>query len=292
MKKFLKYIWHHKIPDEVFSKILFRRFWKYWMNLENPKTFGEKLHWIKLRGEKFIDTKYVDKFLVRDFIKEKIGEKYLIPLLKVYDNANELKIENFPETPFIIKTNHDSGIGYIFYNKHDHDLENVKKSLQVRLNTNHYFKTKEYPYKNVKPKILIEKLLLNKNNSIPNDFKIYCFNGIPKLIYCTLDRLGENYRVVLDDKLNPIEMSWGKDPSKFRNEAIKIPERIEEMLEIAKTLSADLPLVRIDLYDQDNQIYFGEMTFFQGSGFDPIFPYEIDVKIGSLLDITKIKQRR
>lgn len=291
MTKYLKYIWHHKIPEEVFSKILFRRFWKYWMNLENPKTFGEKLHWIKLRGEKFIDTKYVDKFLVRDFIKEKIGERYLIPLLRVYDNANELKIENLPETPFIIKTNHDSGIGYIFHNKTDHDLENVKKNIQVRLNTNHYFKTKEYPYKNVIPKILIEKLLLNKDNQIPNDFKIYCFNGFPRLIYCSLDRLGENYRVVLDDKLNPIQMSWGKDPSKFRTEEIKIPERMQEMLEIAKTLSAELPLVRIDLYDQDDQIYFGEMTFFQGSGFDPIFPYEIDMKLGSLLDIKKIKQR-
>ena len=291
MTKYLKYIWHHKIPEELFSKILFRRFWKYWMNLENPKTYGEKLHWIKLRGEKFIDSKYVDKFLVRDFVKEKIGEHYLIPLFDAFDEVVKIRYEDLPESPFIIKTNHDSGVGFIFRDKNDHNIEDVKSNLRKRLKTNHYYRTKEYPYKNVKPKILIEKLLLNKNNEIPNDFKIHCFNGEPKLVYCSMDRLGEDYRVVLDEKLKPIQMSWGKDPSKFRTANINIPKRIDEMFAIARKLSSNLPIVRIDLYDHDDQIYFGEMTFFQGSGFDPIFPKEMDYHIGSLLDISPIKCR-
>jgi hypothetical protein len=291
MTKLLKFLWHHIVPEEIYSKILFRRFWKYWMNLDNPKTFGEKLHWIKLRGEKFIESKYVDKFLVRDFVAKTIGEEYLINLLRVYEHERDIKYSDLPNTPFIIKTNHDSGIGFIFHNKEDHDLNMVRKILGKRLKINHYYKTKEYPYKEVKPKILIESLLLNQNKEIPNDIKIYCFHGEPQLVYCSLDRLGEDYRVILDKDLNPISMSWGKNPEKFKNKRIDPPRRINEMFNLARKLSAKLPLVRIDLYDQDDQIFFGEMTFFQGSGFDPIFPLEADKKLGSLLDITRINRR-
>ena len=291
MYKFLKFIWYRFIPIELFSKIQFKRFWKYSMNLNNPRTLGEKLQWIKLRADEFIETKFVDKYEVRKYVESKVGKKYLIPLLYTTENASDLVADILPDAPFIIKTNHDSGIGFIFNSKDDHNLIDVRNSLRKRLNINHYYHTKEYPYKKVKPRILIERLLLNKNNQIPNDIKIHCFNGEPILIYCSLDRMGEDFRVIMDKDFNPLKMSWGKDPSKFKYKKIEKPQRLEEMLQIARKLAKEHPIVRIDLYDQDDQIYFGEMTFFQGSGFDPVFPKEMDEYLGSLLDISNIKAK-
>jgi len=288
----LKYIWHRFVPDEIFSRILFRKFWKYWMNLENPQTFGEKLHWLKLRAEKYILSNYVDKYKVRELIKNRIGEEYLVPLLRVFEDSEEIIASNMPDTPFIIKTNHDSGFGFVFRDINDHNLEEVRKILKKRMKVNHYFHTKEYPYKTIKPKIIIEKLLLNESGKIPNDIKIHCFNSKPRLIYCSIDRELQDYRCIFDENFKPVSMTWGKDPSKFKIKEIDKPKKFKEMLDIASELSSGFPYVRIDIYDMEDKIYFGEMTFFQGSGFDPIFPKEMDYFWGSQLEIDLSRKRR
>lgn len=286
---FFKFFWHRIVPAEIFSKILFRRFWKYWMNLNNPKTFGEKIQWLKLRAERYISSNLVDKYKVREYVEKKIGKKYLVPLLKVLDSVSDITKNNLPNTPFIIKTNHDSGFGFIFRNIDDHNLETVRSEIEKRMKINHYYHTKEYPYKSVKPKILVEKLLINEQGNIPNDIKIHCFNSEPRFIYCSVDRESKDIRGIFDQNFKPLKMTLGKDPSKFKNDDISKPKQLDLMLELASKLSKGLPYVRVDIYDMEDELYFGEMTFFQGSGFDPLFPFEMDKFWGTQLEIDHIK---
>lgn len=289
----LKYIQTRYIPAELYSKVIFKKVMGYRLNLDNPKTLNEKLQWMKLRGPKFINPMMVDKYLVRDHIKNLFSGKYLIPLIGVYDSHEALPKPKKDDIPLIIKTNHDSGVGAIYRRPNDHDINDVREMMRKRMLTNHYHSSKEYPYKNIRPYILVERLLLDKNGKIPNDYKFHYFNGILEFIYCSIDREGEDVRHIYCPDWKRQFFGWGKDESKFNKNSkdISKPINFDLMCEVSKKIASSYPYVRIDLYNVDGEIFFGEMTFFQGSGFDRIFPYEKDMKLGSLLDITKIKQR-
>jgi len=289
--KILKLIQTRLLPDELYSKVIFRKLLKYPLNLNDPKTLNEKLHWMKLRGPKFIDSTLVDKLAVRGFVAEKVTEKYLIPLVASYESELDIKQPLLEDLPLIIKPTHDSGIGAIYRRVDDHCLDDVKKFIGLRLNKNHYYTSKEYPYRNLKPKVIVEKLLQDKQGRIPDDFKFHYFSGNLEFIYCSIDREGDDSRHIYDVNWCRQSFSWGKDPSKFLkgDQDIPQPKNFKEMLKVSKKLAEGFPYVRVDLYNLDGQIFFGEMTFFQGSGFDRILPFEKDVELGLLVKFDNLR---
>ena len=261
------------------------------LNLSNPVTLNEKINWLKLNDRRKIQTICADKVLVRDYIKDKIGEQYLVPLILVVKNANEIENEDLPEFPVIIKTNHDSGGVFMIRNKNTIDLKPIRVKLNDRLRKNYYLKSKEWQYKNIKPRILVEKLLLTKSGDIPMDYKVHCFNGKAHLIQVDIGRGSEShFRNWYDTNWERQPFKWSSpkannkrtDPADFD---IDKPTSLSEMLELSNTLAQPFDYVRIDWYNVDGTLYFGEITFHHDSGYQPIVPEEWDVKLGNLVKL-------
>lgn len=283
-KNFLIYF----LPEEVYLKFKYYKTIGVNLNLKEPKRLTEKIQWLKLFNRKKEHIFLADKYLVRNHIAEKVGKDYLVPLLHFLSSEQEITNQMLTKNT-IIKCNHDSSGGVIIRDKIP-DLKKIKNDFKKRLKSNHYYQSKEWQYKNMVPKILIEKLLLDKNNKIPNDFKFHCFHGEPKFIYCSLDREGKNYRKIYDTHWNKIDVSWKPFNQELRvGPDIEKPKSLNEMLEISKQLSASLPYCRIDLYDVDGKIYFGEITLHPHGGFEKIEPSRFDLEWGSYLNIDTIK---
>lgn len=274
----------NKIPDEYYLRIMFRKHTGKRLDLKNPKTYNEKLQWLKLYNRKPEYTVMVDKYKVRDYIKDKLGEEYLIPLIGVWDNSSEINFEELPEQ-FVLKCNHNSGTGmYICTDKNKMDIKRVKEDLDNGLAQNYYLTGREWPYKDVPRKIICEKFMVDDRTKELRDYKFYCFDGEVKMIMVNSDRSSgkETKADYFDKKYNRLNITWG-----YKHSAVvpKKPEKFEEMIEIAELLSKNMPHVRIDLYECNEKIYFGEISFFDGSGFDTIEPYEWDLKLGSWIKL-------
>lgn len=272
------------LPDKVFLKAAFRARFGRKLNLNNPKTFNEKLQWLKLYNRKPEYTKMVDKYLVREYVKEKIGEKYLIPLLGVWDDPEEIDFDELP-MQFVLKCNHNSGIGMcICKDKNDLDISKVKEDLKKGIDQNYYLTGREWPYKDVPRRVIAEKYMVDESGYELKDYKFYCFDGKVKLVMINSDRMSSektkaNY---FDENYQPLDFVWGYDNAE---EPPKKPEKFEEMKYLAEILSEGIPTVRIDFYQTLDGIFFGEITFFDGSGFDAIEPIEWDYKIGSWIKL-------
>lgn len=290
---FAKWVQTRILPKELYTRMIFKKIHGYALNLDNPKTLNEKLHWMKLRGPKFIPDELVDKLGVRDYVKKKVGDKYLIPLIAVLDTEEDLGPLSRENYPCIVKPTHDSGVGIVYHSADDINLESDKRILKSRLRVNHYHSTKEYPYRYLKPKIIIERLLSDGINEFPNDYKFHMFNGRLEFVYCSLDRSMSDKRQIFSPEWERLPFSWNKSTEKFdlRQKNVAKPKNYEEMVDVAKLLSEGFPYVRIDLYNIDGAIFCGEMTFFQGSGFDKITPFETDLELGSKIDIVDIQAK-
>lgn len=274
------------MPDEPYLR------WMFWarmgtrLNLEDPQTFNEKLQWLKLYDRKPEYTVMVDKYLVRDYIAQTIGEEYLIPLLGVWDNPEEIDFDALPQQ-FVLKCNHNSGLGMcICKDKETLDIPKVKQELKKGLRQDYYLTGREWPYKNVPRKIICEKYMSDGNTAGLTDYKFYCFDGEVKMVMLATDRFvaGKTRFDYFDREFNHLPFTWGEPNSETLPPK---PDEFGKMLKIAEILSKDIPHVRVDLYLSDYQIYFGELTFFDGSGFDEIEPVGWDYKIGSWLGLTK-----
>ena len=288
LSKIKHYFLTHVYPETAYLKMMFKRTMGKDLDLVCPKTLNEKIQWLKLYDRKSEYTVYADKYRVRDFIASKLGEDYLIPLLKCYDCVDDITENSLPEPPYIIKNNHDSSGGIIVRSYADVNLLEFKRILSSNLKVNHYWATKEWQYKNIPKRIIIEKLLLDKNNRIPNDYKFNCFNGRVEFIYASVDREGRNYRKIYMRDWSASEMTWtsrGNELKKFTGPEIPKPENYEQMIYIAEKLAATFKYIRIDLYNVDGKIYFGEITQHHGSGFEPILPESLDYYYGSLITL-------
>jgi len=246
-----------------------------WPNIKKPKSFNEKMLWLKLNYRNVYDSLLVDKYKVRDYVKEKVGEKYLIPLLKVYSSPSEITIENLPQK-FVLKPNHGSGWLYICRNKKEIDITALRKKFEKWHSKNFYFIGREWQYRNIKPVIVCETLLEDQSNKLL-DYKFFCFNGNPKYIQIDVDRFDNHKRVFYDS-------FWNKMPfttlyPKYEHEIPK-PSNYNEMENIARKLSDNFAFARIDLYTLNNKVYFGEITLFHGSGNEPFYPKEFDNIVG------------
>lgn len=287
-KKVWKLFLTRVLSDKAYVKYRYRRIFGKKLDLKNPKSLNEKLQFSKLYDRKDIYSLIADKYAVRKYVEDRIGSEYLIPLYGVYDSVDEL-IKNFPHIyPCIVKPTHDSGGGIILRSIADFDQSNIKSVLASRIARNFYYETKEWEYKNIQPRIIIEKLLVDGSGNIPNDYKFNCFNGKCEFVYCSIDRTGKNYRKIYDKNWQIIPMSWcgpGLAAHKFEGPEIDPPKNLNQMIEIAELLASEYKYIRVDLYSLEDQIYFGELTRHHGGGFEPILPEQYDIYFGSLLKI-------
>lgn len=280
-----KYI---KIPDKLYLKLKYRIYMGKKLNLKNPSTFNEKLQWLKLYDRNPLYTKLVDKYEVREFIKEKIGEEYLIPILGVYNGFHEIDFSKLPDK-FVIKCNHDSGGIVICKDKNNFDLESARKKIEWSLNHNYFYNSREWPYKNVKPKIIIEEYMEDNETHELIDYKFMCFNGEPKIIFSCTERFSEEgLKITFFDK------SWSKLPFERHypssKKKVKKPYNFDKMIEFARCLSNSIPFVRVDFYEINGKLYFGELTFYPGSGLEEFTPLKWDYKIGNMIDLSLVKE--
>lgn len=279
------------------TKILEGRFFRNFnraINLENPKTLNEKIVWLKLNDRSPLHTQCADKYEVRKYIKEKIGEKYLVPLyFQTYD-YRDISSDVLPDEPFIIKTNHDSGGGIFVYDKSTANYHKIRQSLRRRLDVNYYQRTKEWQYKKIRPCVIVEKLLQTKDGNIPLDFKLHCLNAKVRMIQVDVGRGTENhYRnwYSKDWEREPYKWSSSKENGKFTDpsdEEVPKPESLDKMIALSEVLAEPFAYVRVDWYDVDGQLFFGEMTFHHDGGNKPILPEEWDAKLGALVNLPKL----
>jgi hypothetical protein len=270
------------LSDKTFIKRQFKKTFGYELNLKHPKTFTEKIQWLKLNDRTSLQTLCADKLSVRDYIKEKIGEQYLIPLIYYTNNAKELILDKLPDYPVIIKTNHGSGGVIIVKDKQSIDIRKIQQKLKIQLNQNYYTRSKEWEYKNIKPCIIVEQLLQDEsNNDILNDYKVHCFNGSPQYIQTIFDRTIEVKENWYDAKWNLLDVHYFSPIKKY----LPKPKLLNELLNVATILSTDFIYVRVDLYISNNQIYFGELTFHPYGGFMKFHPQEFDKILGDKLKL-------
>jgi hypothetical protein len=272
------------MPDEAYLKRTFKACFGYVPDLENPRTFNEKLQWLKLHDRKDIYTTMVDKYEAKKYVSHVIGEKYVIPTLGVWDHFDDIDFSKLP-TSFVLKCTHDSGSVVLVRDKYHWDKEAAKKLLEHGLSRNYYWSGREWPYKNVKPRILAEEMV----DMNPVDYKWICMKGEPEVLCMCMDRqkgdLTFNY---YDMNFNLLPFEW-VHPN-IKTGGVKRPENFDEMKKLAQKLSKDIPEVRVDFYDINGQVYFGELTFYHQSGFAPFSPEGWDLKLGQLLDLTDIKR--
>lgn len=257
------------------------------LNLEEPKTFNEKLQYLKLYNRKAEYTKMVDKYLVKEYAASIIGKKYIIPTIGVYDNFDDINFEKLPEK-FVIKCTHDSGGIYICKDKDCFDYTTAKKRIDHFLKRDFYNIHREWPYKNVKPRVLVEKYMEDSSGEL-KDYKFLCFNGKVKCSFVCTDRFNrEGLKVTFFDK------NWKKMPFErhypIDERYIEKPKNYELMIEFAERFAKEIPFVRVDFYEINNQLYFGEITFFPGSGYEEFTPEEWDYTLGSWIDLSKVNR--
>ncbi len=287
LESLYRYLRYYRISDKDYNIKLFTHAHGKRPNLENPKTLNEKIIWLKLNVRNTYYTQCVDKYLVREIIKKKFGEEYLIPLVFHTEDYKEITPDRMPDYPVIVKANHNSGTYMIIRDKNKINWPHLRTDCHWWLLHNYYYPSREWQYKNVKPQIVVEKLLEDKNGKIPNDYKLNCFNGKVEFIYVSVDREGTNKRNIYTRNWVPLHFTWAneyKDIEHLRGEEISPPSTLQKMIEMAEIIALDFPwYVRVDFYDVDGKIYFGEITLHHGGGLDNITPYDYDIKLGEKL---------
>ena len=287
--KILKFL--NFIPDKTMVKLQYRIKTGRKLNLKNPQRYTEKLQWYKLNYRNPLMTKCADKYTVREYIESKGLGHILNELYGVYDNVNEIDFDKLPNK-FVLKTTNDSDTNIFCKDKANSDLEEIKKKMNKKIKERTQIPlAREWAYNNSKRRIICEKLLEDKDtkdNSI-NDYKFLCFNGKPEFIVYDVDRYLGHKRNFYDTTWKYLNIS--SDCPNF-GDIVERPEKLEEMLEIAKILSENFPAVRVDLYCVQNKIYFGELTFYPWSGYVKFEPDKFDFVLGEKFNLTSYKEKK
>lgn len=276
------------IPDRIYLQIVYFRHFKKFIDFDNPKTFNEKIQWLKLNYRKEEYTNLVDKYRVKQYITKLIGEEYVIPTLGVWKNVDDIDFKSLPEK-FVLKCNNDSGGIVICKNKKDFDEAKAKSFLKERLKNNGYWYGREWPYKNVKPCIIAEKYMEDSISKDIKDYKFFCFNGSMEFFDIDIDRFIEHRANYYDRNGNFLPFGKTYCPPDYTKK-IEMPKNLDKMIELAETISHNTVLSRIDFYEIDGQVYFGEITFYPGSGFSPFTDEKWDYKLGDMIDLPNIKK--
>lgn len=284
---FLRYFGQY-LSDSLYLKLSFFASMGYRLNLKKPVTYNEKLQWLKLNDRNPLYTTLVDKLSVKKWVESKIGSEYIIPTLKIYHDVDEINLEELPNQ-FVLKTTHygDSLGVVVCKDKSIFNLASAKERLAKSMTLDYYKAGREWPYKNVQRLIIAEEYKEDQFGEL-RDYKFFCFNGKVKAMFIASDRsTGNVFFDYYDENFNHLDFVQSHPMS---GKAIEKPENYEEMIRIASALSGGLTHVRVDLYNVNGKIYFGEMTFYHYGGMVPFHPKEWDYKFGSWLVLPKISQ--
>lgn len=277
--------WLNYLPDRAYLSILYRASLKKKLNWKNPKTFNEKMQWLKVYAHKPLYCIMVDKYEVKQYVSGVIGDNYVVPTVGgPWNNFEDIDFDALPEQ-FVLKTTHDCGGVVICKDKSTFDREKVKKFLQKHMQRNYFFHCREWPYKGVVPRIFAEKFISDEVNPILPVYKIFCFNGCPRIIQAIMNDKQTNETVDYYD--TQWEKLFLKQNFPNNENPLPKPRNLEIMLSIAKELSQGHAFIRIDLYEANNQILFSEFTFYSDAGFAKFEPEEWDEVLGSWIELPK-----
>lgn len=282
------------MPDEAFAVKMYKRYTGKELHLDNPKLFNEKLWWMKLNVRNPLMTQCTDKYLVRDYVAQCGYSDILTELYGVYDKAEDVPFDSFNQDVFI-KCNHGSGTNGIYRPGKEFDLRRFFSDFNYDLKQNHFWESREWNYKHIQPRIICEQVLRDQQGKLPKDYKFMCFHGTPKLLFLESEVCDENGRrntsgsrfinvYDMDFQLMPITSGCANNP----DAPISKPSAFERMKEIASVLSAPFAHCRVDLYEIDGKVYFGEITFYHGGGCVDIQPDEWQMQMGDWIDLTRI----
>lgn len=272
------------VPDYIYLKMRYRLLMGKELNLANPRYFNEKLQWLKLHNRNPLHTGLVDKYEVRKFVAKTVGEEYLVPLIGVWDKFEDIDMDALPNQ-FVLKCTHDSGGVVICRDKSVFDIEAARRKLNKCLARNYYYPLREWPYRDVKPRVICEKLITTADGGLPNDYKFHCFNGEPDNVMVCLGRAsGRPKYYYFDNEWKLLRYNLnGMNPTE--DLVLPKPKKLDEMFEISGALARGFPYVRVDLYHENERVYFGELTFYPQGGFDSQLLEETDLLFGSKLEL-------
>lgn len=274
------------MPDKLYLKLLFEAKMGKKLDLKNPQTYSEKLQWLKLYDRKPIYTKMVDKCEAKKYVAERIGEEYIIPTLGVWEKFDDIDFETLPDR-FVLKCTHDSGGLVICRDKSRLDLLAAREKIEKSLKTNYYWHCREWPYKDVKPRIIAETYMEDQETGELRDYKFFCFDGMVKALFIATERASATEETkfdFFDESYNHLPFTNGHP------NASQLPEKpvnFEKMKELAAKLSEGIPHLRVDFYEVNGKVYFGELTFSHWSGMMPFEPEEWDYKFGQWITLKK-----
>ncbi len=257
-------------------------------NLTNPETFTEKLLYLMLHYRNPLETLCADKFFAQEYVKACGLDEILRPIIATYNSIDDLEFDNLPDE-FFLKCNHLSGNNMIINKSENPDYRFIKKFFKQALKINYYYSGREYCYKNIRPILIAEECLKDKEGNLPKDYKFYCFNGEPKYFMVSegeFEHEVRNHKFDMEKK--SIDYLFKKKSSLPLDEVV-LPENIDDMIGIVKKLCKPFPHVRVDLYNLDGKIYFGELTFHSNGGFVSIYNQQYDKEVGSWIDLEKYK---
>lgn len=265
------------LPDKLYLKFRFWCFMGKNLNLKNPQTFNEKLQWMKLYDRNPLYTLLVDKYRVKDWVAERIGREHIIPILGVHDKFDDIDFDKLPNQ-FVIKCSHNCGV-VVCKDKSKLDIVLARKVINRTMSQNYFYWSREWPYKNVPRKVIVEKYMVDESGYELKDYKFFCFNGEPKYFFIATDRSAHDTCFdFFDMDFKHLPIIQGHPNAQ---KAITKPQKFEEMIQIVRILSRGLKQVRVDLYNVNGTIYFGEMTFFHFGGMMPFIPEKWDYEFGS-----------
>ena len=264
------------LGDEKRIKKQFLERYGFVPNLKNPQTLAEKIQWVKLHDRQDFNTLAADKYRIRKFYEENFGREYVVPLIKKFDSWKEVVLEALPDEPFIIKANTGTSTWQIVRDKRTLNIDNLRLNCRKWTHLNHYYTSQEWQYKNIKPCIIVEKLLTDEYGRVPRDYKLHYINGVLQFIYCVADREGNAYRAMFSPewKLLPFQWVSVKNHSPIKTEIDEPkPINLEKMISFGNEIAKKFKYyVRVDFYEVRGKLYFGEITMHHGSGMNMFFP--------------------
>jgi hypothetical protein len=272
------------IPDKLFLHCQYRYFTGEKLNLKEPSNFNEKLQWLKLYDRKPEYTRWADKYAVKQYIRETLGETYVVPTFGVWDRFEQIPWDSLPNQ-FVLKCTHDSAGLVICTDKTTFDKKNAQEKLEACQKRNFFYSGREWPYKNIKPRILAEQYLEDNTFHELRDYKIFTFNGIPKIMHLVSNRQNaqeETYGDFFDMDFNHLDLTMGHENAPICPEK---PRNFQLMKEFAQKLAKGTAQLRVDFYEVDGQLFFGELTFFQDSGYAEIAPPAWNGVLGSWIQL-------
>lgn len=283
--KRVKYLMRY-IPDQTYLQIYYFLQFKKLCDFRNPATYNEKLNWMKINNRDSLYTKLVDKYEIKEYVSKVIGGGYIIPTLGVWEHFDDINIDMLPKQ-FVLKCTHDSEGLVIVKDKSIMDKKAAREKIETALKHNFYYVGREWPYKNVHPRIIAEQYMEDHIDKELRDYKFFCFDGIPKIMYIASNRNSGHVNFdFYDMEFNHLDIIQ-KYPN--ASEPLRKPECFEEMIYLAKKLSNGFPHVRVDFYEVDGKVYFGELTFFSMSGLTPFKPAKWDYIMGEWLKLPQMK---